>query len=146
VDVLSLDFELTLGPDGISYPATPQDVAAVWREKHPSFPGHGAEVVTETGITYSSGNDPATGRTRRWSTYEGVGVGIGAPSNGPPPPRYDPNVVEARAREKALPEGKTDEAVAGYLYFPAPKRHKGTPLELRYSKDGMAISLPLPPK
>jgi hypothetical protein len=107
-------------------------------------------VTGETGVTYGTGTDPTTGqRTRGWSTYEGVGVGIGKPPDAPPPPPpgYDPNVIEAVAREKALPQGKTGDAVAGYLYFPLPaKKHKGAALELRYSKDGVSVTLPLPGK
>jgi len=149
VDVLTLDFALKFGPDEISYASTPRDLALLWREKQPSsFPGHGVDVTTETGVTYSSGNDPVNGRTRGWSTYEGVAVTNGGPSNAPPPPpHYDPNLVEARARDKALPEGVTSEAVAGYLYFPLPaKKHKGGSLELKYAKDGDAVSLTLPVK
>jgi hypothetical protein len=151
VDIRSLDFGLKFAGDVTRYPATPQEVASVWREKKsdPLSPGHGVDVTTETGVTYSSGTDPVTGqRTKGWSTYEGVGVGVGRPQNAPPPPPgYDPNMLEAVAREKALPEGKTGDAVAGYLYFPVPaKKHKGDTLELKYSAAGASVILPLPPK
>jgi hypothetical protein len=150
VDVKSLDFGLKFGADVVRYPATPQDVAAMWREKGDQLsPGHGVDVTAESGITYGAGTDPTTGqRTRGWSTYEGVGVGAGRPPDAPPPPPgYNPNVMEAVAREKALPEGTARDAVAGYLYFPLPsKKHKGAALELRYSKDGSSVTLPLPPK
>jgi hypothetical protein len=126
-------------------------VATLWKEDQPSLPKHGVDVHGETGVTYSSGNNPvngpANGRTRGWSTYEGVAVTNDRPPDAPPPPPYDPYVVEARAREKALPEGQTNQAVAGYLYFSRPtKKHKNAALELRYSKDGDVVSLPLPVK
>jgi hypothetical protein len=150
VDVKSLDFGLQFGPDVVRYPATPQDIAAAWREKSvPLTPSRPVNVTAESGVTYGTGTDPNTGqRTRGWSTYEGVGVGTGKPPDAPPPPPgYDPNVIEAVAREKALPQGKTGDAVAGYLYFPLPaKKHKGAALELRYSKDGASVTLPLPVK
>jgi hypothetical protein len=153
VDVTSLDFALKFGPDDIRYPSTPHDLAGVWKEKQPSLPSHGPEVHGETGVTYGSGNDPVNGRTRGWSTYEGVAVSNGHPSDAPPvdapppPPPYDPYVVEARAKEKALPEGQTSRAVAGYLYFPrSTKKRKNTSLELRYSKDGDVVTLSLPVK
>ncbi len=150
VDVKSLDFGLRFGPDVVRYPATPQDIAAAWREKRdPPSLGRAVDVTTETGVTYGTGTDPTTGqRTRGWSTYEGVGVGAGRPPDAPPaPPGYDPNVIEAVAREKALPQGKTGDAVAGYLYFPQPaKKHKGDALELRYSSGGASVTLPLPAK
>jgi len=150
VDIKSLDFGLKFGAGVVRYPSTPQDVASVWREKSDPLAGHGVDVTTESGVGYGTGTDPTTGqRTRGWSTYEGVGVGVGRPSNAPPPspPGYNPDVIEAVAREKALPEGKAGDAVAGYLYFPLPsKKHKSDVLELRYTKDGSSVTLPLPAK
>ena len=145
IDIASLDFALKIGPDDIRYPSTPHDVASLWKENQPSFPNHGVEVHGETGVTYSSGNDPVNGRTRGVSTYEGVAVSNEHPRDAaPPPPPYDPYVVEARAKEKALPEGLTSQAVAGYLYFSRPtKKQKNAALELRYSKDGDVATLPL---
>ena len=146
VDVSSLDFALKFGADDIRYPSTPHDVASLWKENQPSFPNHGTEVHGETGVTYSRGNDPVNGRTRGWSTYEGVSVSNDHPAADapPPPPPYVPYVVEARAKEKALPEGETSNAVAGYLYFPrSAKKYKNAVLELRYSKDGDVVTLPL---
>ncbi|HLM97863.1 MAG TPA: hypothetical protein VK335_01185 [Bryobacteraceae bacterium] len=148
VDVASLDFALKFGPDDIRYPSTPRDVATLWKEDQPSLPKRGVDVHGETGVTYSRGNDPVNGRTRSLSTYEGVAVTNDPPPDAPPPPPpYDPYVVEARAREKALPEGQTSQAVAGYLYFSRPtNKHKNAALELRYSKDGDVVTLPLPVK
>lgn len=145
VDVASLDFALKFGPDDVRYPSTPHDVASLWKENQPSFPNHGTAVHGETGVTYGSGNDPVNGRTRGWSTYEGVSVSNDHPATtATPPPPYDPYIVETRAKEKALPEGETSNAVAGYLYFPRPpKKYKNAALELRYSKDGDVITLPL---
>lgn len=152
VDIKSLDFGLKFGADVVRYPATPQEIADAWRENRsdPIIPGHGVNVTTETGVAYGSGVDPATGqRTHGTSTYEGVGVGVGGPAANapPPPPRYNPDTVEAVAREKALPQGKAADPVAGYLYFPVPsKKHKNDALELKYSKDGSSVTLPLPAK
>lgn len=147
VDVVALDFALKFGPDGVRYPSTPQEVASAWTEKQPSLPGRGIHGTAEVGVTYDGTTDPAAGRVHERSTYESVAVTNNPPPGGPPPPPYDPSVVEARAREKALPEGQTREAVAGYLYFPLPaKRHKGANLELKYFKDGVTVILPLPAK
>jgi len=150
VDVSPLDFTLKFGPDDVRYPSTPREVAALWKENAPSLPKHGVEVHGETGVTYSRGNDPVNGRTRGWSTDDGVAVSHGRPPDAPaldappPPPPYDPYVVEARAREKALPEGQTTQAVAGYLYFSrSTKKHKNAALDLQYSKDGDMVSLSL---
>ena len=145
VDVVALDFALKFGPDGVRYPSTPQEVASAWTEKQPSLPGHGIHGTAEAGVTYNDGGDPATGRVHERSTYESVSVTNNPSPGNPPPPPYDPSGVEARAREKALPEGQARHAVAGYLYFPVPaKRHKGANLELKYFKDGATVVLPLP--
>lgn len=147
VDVVSLDFALKFGPDQIRYASTPRDVASGWQENQPPLPNRGVHVTAETGVAYDTGNDPGTGRVHERSTYESISVTNNPPPGDPQPPPYDPYVVEARARQKALPEGQTRDAVAGYLYFPAPaKRHKGASLELKYLKDGGTVILPLPTK
>ncbi len=147
VDVVSLDFALKCDSGEIRYASTPRDVATPWREREPAVASHPVQVHGETGVTYGSGNDPNTGRQRGWSTYEGVAVTNDNAPDAPPPPPYDPYVTEARIREKALPEGETSAPVAGYLFFPVPaKKSKKAAFELRYSKDGEAVSLPLPAK
>jgi len=147
VDVAALDFALKFGPDEIRYPSTPKDVAAIWKEDQPSVPGHGTEVHGSTGATYGTGTDATGRRTRTVGTDQEVNGTIGSPLDMPPPPQYDPYVVEAAARQKALPEGATTNPVAGYLYFPAPaKKPKKAALELRYSKDGEVVTLSLPSK
>lgn len=104
VDIKSLDFGLKFGPDVVRYPATPQDIAAAWRQKSdPPSLSSPVNVTAESGVAYGTGTDPNTGqRTHGWSTYESVGVSTGKPSDAPPPPPgYDPNVIEAVARESA---------------------------------------------
>jgi hypothetical protein len=71
---------------------------------------------------------------------------VGIPGQPPPPPSYDPAAVEARARARALPEGRTMKPVAGYLYFPAsPKKHKN-PAGLEYLANGTVLDLPFSSK
>jgi len=150
VDVAALDFALKFGPDEIRYPSTPKDVVAVWKEDQPPAPSHGTEVHGSTGVTYGSGTDATGRRTRSVGADQEVNGTIGSTpgtQDTPPPPQYDPYVVEAAARQKALPEGQTANPVAGYLYFPAPpKKPKKAALELRYSKDGEVVTLSLPAK
>lgn len=148
VDIDSLDFALRLSTDERSHPRTPQEVATMWDERRAPSPLSGADVTVETGVVYSSGNDPIEGRTRGWGTYTGVGVGTATgPPDPPPPPPYDPHAVEARVRAKALPEGRTMRAVAGYLYFPVPpKKAKSAPRALEYLKGSVATELPFPAK
>jgi hypothetical protein len=114
----------------------------------PQIPGclqvHGEETIRVS----TGGRDPVTGTRYPGSVYTESRVGVGAsdPRVGGPPtadPRYppgdprnpDPGVGGAsqgassqslydKLDQKALPEGMTTKAVAGYVYFPkiAPRR------------------------
>ena len=104
---------------------------------------------TETGVVYSRTNDPVNGRRSGWGTYEGVGVTNDPRAAAPPPPPRqgpDPQIVEQRVREKSLPQGRTRNAVAGYLFFPQYTKHKGSGMELQWSKDDASVALRLPEK
>ena len=149
VDVDFFDFALKVGDD-FARPGTPDEVASVWSDKGGSYPGRGPRVTTETGVVYSSGNDPVYGRTHGWGTYTGVGVETGDPrgSTVPPPPSGpDPAVIAAKARDRGLPQGQANHPVAGYLYFPvSPKKIKTGSVDLTYSRDTASIHLAVPAK
>jgi hypothetical protein len=145
-DVDSFDFGLKFSAGEVSHPRVPEEIVSMWMEQSAPQPPSKVGVTAETGVVYTSGNDPATGRSHGWGTYSGVGVGSGDPAP-PRPPSTDPRDVEANLRAKALPEGPAVRPVAGYLYFPLPsKKHKSGPLELQYLKDGVLVSLPIPAK
>jgi hypothetical protein len=145
-DVDSFDFGLKFSAGEVSHPRAPDEVVSLWMEQDAPQPPSKAGVTGETGGVYTSGNDPATGRSRGWGTYSGVGVGSGDPAP-PHPPSGDPRGGEANLGAKALPEGPAVRPVAGYLYFPLPsKKRKSGPLELQYLKDGVLVSLPIPAK
>jgi hypothetical protein len=146
VDVQWFDFALRFGGQQETRPDTPQETAVPWREK--TGIKDKVQVTTETGVVISSQKDPVTGRrTTGVGTYEGVGVGVGQPPPDPPAPGPDPRLIEDRLRARALPEGKTSQAVAGYLYFARPtKKPKDASLVLIYSSDGTTVVLPLPVK
>jgi len=152
VDVSSDDFSMTVGSNPVEARAeTPAAVAASLepdkRMNQPQIPDrvqvHGEQTI---GVS-SGGRDPVTGRPYPGGVYTetGVGVGVGNPRAGAPPPadapptdpRYppgdprnpDPGVggaapqgtprsVRDKLAEKALPQGKTMKPVAGYVYFP----------------------------
>ena len=149
VVVSSDDFSMTVGsnPDA-ARAETPADVAASIeadnRTNRPQIPGRVQVHVDQTIGVSSGGRDPVTGRRYPGGVYTatGVGVGVGDPRVGDPPPtdpidpRYppgDPRYPDPRAGgaappvprslrdkldEKALPQGRAMKAVAGYLYFP----------------------------
>jgi len=122
----------------------PRDVAP-WPEKRGPAANSPVDVTTETGVVYSRSSDPINGRRQGVGTYSGVGV-----SNYPRPqdPQQNPSGsgrdphVEEKVLDKALPEGETTKAVAGYLYFPQyTKKKKTDAVELEYSKDDVSLNL-----
>jgi hypothetical protein len=125
----------------------------------------------------TGGRDPATGRRYPGGVYTGtgVGVGVGDPSGrdpqpvdapptdpryppgdrrypdpgigGPPVTQAPPRSVREKLEEKALPEGKTVKAVAGYVYFPkvSPRLvNSSEPYYLNYSGPTGQIRLTVP--
>ncbi|MFN7997315.1 MAG: hypothetical protein U0Q18_27105 [Bryobacteraceae bacterium] len=147
VEIDTYDFALKLGADEMSHPRIPQEIASIWNEDHAPRPGRKVDVVTETGVVYTSGNDPYNGRTKGWGTYTGVGVVTPGSPHIPPPPGFDVGAVQHDIWAKALPEGPTTRPVAGYLYFPLyNKKHKSVAKQLQYMKDTTSVALSLPAK
>jgi hypothetical protein len=178
VIVSSDDFAMTVGlnPD-VTRAETPAVVAASIesdkRMNQPQIPGrvqvHGEETI---GVS-SGGRDPVTGRRYPGGVYteSSVGVGIGDSRVGDPPPadpRYPPGdprnpdpglggaapqgtppSVYNRLAEKALPEGRTMKAVAGYVYFPkvSPRLvNSSEPYHVTYQGPTGEIHLTVPAK
>ena len=99
-------------PKGVHPCATPDDYAVKAR------------------VGYESGRNPVTGQPVH-GTYSGAGVGVehGGPSAPPDSPRSgasseDRTTLETQLRDRRLPGGKFDHAVAGYLCFPKAKVKK----------------------
>ena len=75
-----------------------------------------------------------------------VQVAVGdTPYPSQPPPLPDPKLEKRRALEdKELPDAKTAKPVAGYLYFPKPKKvAKDATYELDYYGDPAQLKLAL---
>ena len=114
---------------------------------------HGEETI---GVATGS-RDPATGRRYPSTVYteSGVGVGVGDPRGGGPP-LPDPGMGGAvpqslydKLNQKALPEGPTTKAVAGYVYFPriSPRLANSTdPYHITYQGPTGEIHLTVPAK
>jgi hypothetical protein len=100
-------------------------------------------------IGYESGTDPYGRRRGGVYTAAGVGVGVGDP-NATAPPRpastdRDRTIMEQELADKALPEGKTRRAVAGYLYFPKPTaRQRNTAYEISWYGIERPVHLTIP--
>jgi hypothetical protein len=146
VDVQYSDFALRFAGQQETFPDTPKEASVPWREN--GGIKDRVQVTTETGVIVATQKDPVNGRQTSVGTYERVGVAVGNP--GPldqSRPGPDPSLVEEKLQAKALPQGKTSMAVAGYLYFPRPpKNPKNNSSTLVYSKDGKSIDLTLPVK
>ena len=174
VNVSSDDFSLTIGSNTtVARAETPAVVASsIDSDKRMDQPKiqapvqvHGEETI---GVS-TGGRDPATGRRYPSSVYteSGVGVGVGdSRAGGTPPsdPRYppgdprnpDPGVAGAappslydKLEQKALPEGTTLKAVAGYVYFPkvSPRLvNSSEPYHITYSGPIGEIHLTVPAK
>jgi len=83
----AFDFDLKFSADEVSYPRSPDEIVAMWLEKNAPQPPDKVAVTAETGVVYTSGNDPATGRSHGWGTLLGRCRGPG-PANPAAPAIY----------------------------------------------------------
>ncbi len=153
VDLTHGDFMLSTGAETEAVRAAGAGaVAANLDRKNPSRSQRGSDIgIYPSGtIGYESGPyDPVTGRRRPGGVYtsSGVGVGAGGPQGAPPRPDYpgrDRITMEQELTDKALPEGKVDRAVAGYVYFPKPStKQKNPAYELLYYGAESKLRIPL---
>ena len=129
------DFLMTVGLNPDVARAEPPAVVAASiesdkRMKPPQIPARVQVHGEQTTGGSIGGRDPATGRRYPGGVYteSSVGVGIGEPKVGDPShpdpglggtaQQGIPSSVYDRLAEKALPEGRTAKALAGYVYFP----------------------------
>jgi hypothetical protein len=88
----------------------------------------GQKSMAQGGSAWDSGANPNTGRPdHAWGTYAGEGTGYAPPMYGSGPSAHS---LEAKVRSLASPQGRTNRAIAGYIYFPVPPQSKP-----RQSKD-----------
>jgi hypothetical protein len=152
VDLSSGDFALRIGAQGeIVRAANPRAIAASIQRKNAPQPSRASDITlypTAT-IGVASGTDPMTGRrTRGVYTDTGVGVGIGGggPMEAPRPASTDRarEVMQQELSDKSLPDGKTADPVAGYLYFPMTPKARNSGLELQYFAVSGKLRVALP--
>jgi hypothetical protein len=137
------DFGLKNG-DTVAHVERPREVAMAWPERGGDV-GKPVTVTTETGVAYGRVSDSTGQHRSQVGSYESVGVTNDPRAASPPRQGPDPQMVEARIREKMLPEGQAKTPVAGYLFFPQlKKRRKGDVTELQWSKDRESAVLRLP--
>ena len=88
-------------------------------------------------LGWESARDKGAGTKRQGGLYGDVSVGAGTAS---PLPRTDR--TRDRLEDDSLPEGRTAQPVAGYLYFP--KTAKKGPYQFVYYGKGETVKLTLP--
>ena len=155
IDVSAGDFMLRAEPDSETVrAASGSAIASALQRKNAPRPGKASDVsiYPTANIGYESGGyDPVTGGRRR-GVYAGGGVGVGVGEPRPPGPAAtdrDRSTMQQELEDKSLPEGKTSQAVAGYLYFPRPSgKAKTAAYELTYYGAARQVKLrvPAPPK
>jgi hypothetical protein len=155
VDLSSNDFMLRIGSESdASRAVSARTLAATLFKKDNRQPkvGPPIDVATSSTIGWENGRDPITGQ-RRNGVYTGGGVGVGTGTGRgypddpqrPPSTGRDRATVEQELLDKALPEGPTRRAVAGYLYFPKPsKKTKNASYEITYYGAPEKIRMLLP--
>jgi hypothetical protein len=147
VDISADDFKLRRGTDlSIIRAVTPEMIA---RDIHPektskSLPKlpENVHVYNTDAVIYQTG--PGGGRVY---TATGVGVGIGG-TPPPPPPQSSTDTqlqLQADLEARALPEGKTNRIVAGYIFFSKPSRGNKADFELLYFGQDGQVSMKLSP-
>ena len=167
VEVAARDFMLRISPEGTTLrPVSASTIAAQLHKKEPAassttVPNSPVQVATGATIGYESGGVYPNGQRRPGGVYTatGVGVGVGGPGQRPddprgtPPPRpssqgkdADSLSVQVDLENQALPEGKIDQPVAGYLYFTKPVMKKKSSVDLTWYGPGEQVKVPLPQK
>jgi len=153
VEVMSRDFLLRIGADPTTFrAASAQAISAGLQRKNAPKP-HGPGDVTvypSTTIGYESG--PTYNGQRRGGVYTSSGVGVGIGDPGPSAPRpastnQDRSVMQQELEDKGLPQGRTTQPVAGYLFFPKPSsnRKADATYDLTYYSAMGQVSLVVPP-
>lgn len=168
VDLFPTDFTLWVGGNYAALrPVDGDTIAEILtgtKDQRPQVRSpHDINTSVGVGIGHVSYPDPVTGRqTGGTVTETTAGVGVGGPAPMPcrgyncdttmpaPPPSQTSPIQKSHAigQElwgKSLPDGKTAQAVAGYLYFPKPPgKSKDAAWELRYEPPSGRTKLPLP--
>lgn len=149
MDVDAADFHLKGADGALRRPDSARRAASAWDDSSAIYPNPPVTATAAGGVDYETGSDPAGGqREHGVGTYTGVSVSNDPRAAAPAPPRNpapSPYGIEAKLNAFALPEGRTHDPVAGYLYFPKPSK-KSKQVSLLYERDGASIELALPMK
>jgi hypothetical protein len=152
VAIASRDFLLRAGPDPATLrPVSAQTIASALHRKNTPKPHQSGDITLYP--TATIGYESGTYNGQRHGgvyTATGVGVAIGDPGPmGAPRPAstdQDRSVMQQELEDKGLPEGRTTQAVAGYLYFPKPQgKSARSGYHLTWYGPSGQVSLDVPP-
>jgi hypothetical protein len=141
------DFMLRVGSETIA-PVDAEDLAP-YRNSNPIPPDAASKVHVGTVDTVGVASGPNGHKTVYTDSQVYVATGnTPYPAPSPVPQTSDPQLDRRRALEdKELPDIKTSRPVAGYLYFPKPKKAgKNATYELDYYGPQGDLKLPLEKK
>jgi len=141
------DFTLRVaGTEVIVKPSSPKLLALTLQLTAPA--GRDAGLHGSVGVTYGPGGyDPTTGQHRGSQTGTSADVSNDTGLSGPDKQvtETDREFMELELSRKGLPEGEISAPVAGYLYFPLPKKKKKkAAFQLEYALGDQKIVLNLP--
>lgn len=148
LDVNFDDFKLrVVGTDTTVKPQTAWQVATSIQKRSDSQ--HDVSVTTTASVGYETGTsiDPVTGQPQRVHgvyTSGGVGVGVDPAGRSSSVSDHEQEEMQAEFKGKGLVEGSASLPVAGYLYFPIPKKKKDAKLALEYMIEDEKVTLALP--
>jgi hypothetical protein len=156
VDLLSRDFLLRIGSEPATVrPVSAQAIASALQRKNTPKPRNPGDVTLYPTATIGYESGTYNNGQRRGGVYTAAGVGVGIGDQGPMAPHpastsQDRSTMEQELVDKGLPEGKTTQAVAGYLYFSKPASAKHTPSAYNltyYAAEGqVSLVVPAPRK
>ena len=148
LDVNFDDFKLrVVGTDTTMKPQTAWQVANAIPKK--SDMQHDVSTESSVGVGYETGTatNPVTGQPQHvHGVYTTGSMGAGVDPTGSPSAAADheQEVMQAEFKAKGLVEGSASLPVAGYLYFPIPKKKKDAKLTLEYMIQEEKVTLALP--
>ena len=138
------DFMLRAGTERVA-PVDAETMVPYPRTSNPPSIDPNSKVHVRTVDTIGVASGPNGRKTVYTDSQVQVAVGDTPYPTQPPPPPRDPKFERRHAlEEKELPDAKTANSIAGYLYFPKPKHlAKDAAFELDYYGDPDQLKLPL---
>ncbi len=142
VSLAPQNFSLLVSEQNVVSPADPNEIADKLAQKEAV--NHDITVHPAAGVTYSTGDDPYDPYGRGWTTSTGVMVDTGGQRRNPKTVAADRNTMVAELTEKQFPSGTTDKSIAGYLYFPVPRKTgSDAKFQLQFETNGGKVLIPL---